>query len=144
MTASLAMRHPSLFLLGVLALGAGGSQEREEEPKKPELVLDGPQAQTLSPGLAAKGMGKVFRITARLEGDFDDPEEFYCLDQVWEWGDGTESVQETDCDPYEPGAEIQRRFENSHAYTYGRFTVHLRLVKRDETVIRGTLEIGVY
>lgn len=138
------MRHLAAALLaGIVSLGANPQQE-EETSRKPRLVLDGPQAQTLSPGLAAKRMGKVFPFTARLEGDLEDPEDFYCLDQIWEWGDGTESVQETDCDPYEPGAKIERDFAGKHAYSYGRFTVALRLVKRDETVIRGTLEIGVY
>lgn len=118
----------------------------QEEPSRdgPKLVIDGPRVQALNVGAAMKGMGKRFQFTARLEGELEDPEEFYCLDEIWEWGDGTESVHETDCDPYEEGAEVKREFRGSHGYTYGRYAVSLRLVRRGETVIRSTFDIEVH
>ena len=44
------------------------------------------------------------RVTAELEGEPDDPEKYYCLDEEWDWDDGRNpSLHEVDCDPFEPG-----------------------------------------
>lgn len=70
----------------------------------------------LKPGLAAQGFGKRVDVRARLEGDPDDPETYYCLDEIWDWGDGTESVSEPDCDPFEEGTDLKMNFMDTHYF----------------------------
>jgi hypothetical protein len=96
----------------------------------------------LLPGLAAKGYGKRVEVTARLEEDTEDPEAYYCLDEIWDWGDGTESVHENDCDPYEEDKEILRNFTDTHHYRPGEYAITLRLVRRDRTVVKGVIDVG--
>ena len=46
----------------------------------------------------------------------------------WEWGDGGKSVTEGDCDPWEPGMKIDRRYTGRHEYRYsGRYRVRVTL-----------------
>jgi hypothetical protein len=81
------------------------------------------------------------RISALLK-DLDKAEElekYYCLDEVWDWDDDTESEYSPDCDPYEPGTELKTQFGASHQYrTPGSFRIRLRLESNGKTVISGT------
>ncbi|MEE9263751.1 MAG: PKD domain-containing protein [Vicinamibacteria bacterium] len=85
------------------------------------------------------------RVTAELEGEPDDPEKYYCLDEEWDWGDDRNpSLHEVDCDPFEPGMEITRRFSSSNQYKYpGTYTIRLRLKNGRKTVISGTAKVQV-
>ncbi len=85
------------------------------------------------------------RVTAELEGETDDPEKYYCLDEEWDWGDDRNpSLHEVDCDPFEPGMEISRRFSSSNRYKYpGTYTIRLRLKNGRKTVISGTTKVQV-
>lgn len=85
------------------------------------------------------------RVAAELEGEFEDPEEYYCLDEEWEWDDDTHpSRREVDCDPYEPGMEVIRRFSGSHIYRYpGTYTIRLRLMLGDDTIISGSTQVEI-
>ena len=98
------MRSAKFFAALVLvALTAAASTARAPAlaGEKPRLVLKGPRLQMLKRGRAARSIR--VEVRARLEGDPDDPETYYCLDEIWDWGDGTESVREPDCDPFEEG-----------------------------------------
>ncbi len=85
------------------------------------------------------------RVTAELKGEPEDPEEYYCLDEEWEWDDGTNPARhEVDCDPYEPGMEITRRFSSSYEYRApGNYAVSLRLMLGDKTIVYGTTKVEV-
>ena len=85
------------------------------------------------------------RVTAELEGEPEDPEEYYCLDEEWEWDDGTNPARhEVDCDPYEPGMEITRRFSSTYQYRYpGTYTVSLRLMLGDKTIVYGRTQVQI-
>jgi len=109
-----------------------------------ELVVSAPRQHMLNPVMAARGFGKTVRFGARLSGDPEDNEEYYCLDEIWDWGDGTESVSEPDCDPYEAGVELQRDFSDTHTFGQGRWVVVFALMHLDEVVIKGTTEILVH
>jgi hypothetical protein len=111
---------------------------------KPRLVLDAPRVQTLLPGLAAKGYGKRVEVAARLEGEVEDPEAYYCLDEIWDWGDGTESVHQNERDPYEEGMEVPRSFTDTHHYRPCEYEITLRLVRRDHTVVKGVIDVRIH
>ena len=97
------------------------------------------------PGEARRPSLEV-RVTARLE-DLDtaeNPEDYYCLEEVWDWDDDTESVYEPDCDPYEPGADIETYFFGSHRFSLpGTYRVWLRLQRSGETVIAGNVMVRI-
>ena len=83
--------------------------------------------------------------TAELADGADDFQDFYCAKVVWEWGDGTESSAQDDCDPYEAGKSmIRRRYSNEHKYNDpGVYDVRFQLKQGDKTVGSTTLTLRV-
>ncbi len=53
------------------------------------------------------------RITGQLENleKVEDPEEYYCLEEIWDWDDETESEYAPDCEPFKEGAELKTQFQ---------------------------------
>ena len=115
-----------------------------QDAEKPELVINVPRHHMLSAVLAGKGYGKTIEFSARLKGELGETEEFYCLDEVWDWGDGTESVHEPDCEPYTPGTELKRDFSDSHAFGKGRWNIAFALMHLDEVVLKTNVDIRVH
>jgi len=115
---------------------------------EPELKLNAPPPRLLRPRMPNQRgrTGVSVRVTAQLENleDAENLEDYYCLEQVWEWDDDTESEYAPDCDPYEEGMEIQTRFSATHEYRYpGSYTVWLRLQYNGETVISGNTRVMI-
>ena len=139
------MRSAKFFAALVLvALTAAASTARAPAlaGEKPRLVLKGPRLQMLKRGRAARSIR--VEVRARLEGDPDDPETYYCLDEIWDWGDATESVREPDCDPFEEGTELKTNFTDTHYFGTGRWIITLALMDYDDIVIEGHLEIRIF
>jgi hypothetical protein len=126
----------------VLALIAGAPAFAQEEqdrpkPKKPSVSIKATPAISFSPARIV--------FTADLKGGSDDFEEFYCAAVTWEWGDGTESENVIDCEPYEPGkSKIQRHFTTRHQYeSSGEYRVVFRLKRQDKVVGSGSTVVRV-
>ena len=132
-----------LAVIAFVALSGTASTARAPGDK-PKLVLKTRRLQMLQPGHAARGLGKRVDVRARLEGDPDDPETYYCLDEIWDWGDGTESVSEPDCDPFEEGTELKKDFTDTHYFGPGAWTITLALMNGDEVVLDGHFEIRIF
>jgi hypothetical protein len=114
----------------------------------PELKLKGPRATFMKPRMPNERSRSAIsiRISAVLEDldEAEDLEEYYCLEQVWEWDDETDSEYGPDCDPYEEGMEIETRFSGTHQYRYpGTYTVWLRLQRNGDTVIAGNVRVQI-
>ena len=115
---------------------------------EPKLTLRAPRQLFLRPRMPGETRRPSLdvRITARLE-DLDtaeNPEDYYCLEEVWDWDDDTESVYEPDCDPYEEGSEIETYFFGSHRFSLpGTYRVYLRLQRSGETVIAGNVIVRI-
>ena len=115
---------------------------------EPRLVLRAPRQIRLRqrmPGESRRPSQDV-RVSARLENieEAENPEDYYCLEEVWDWDDDTESVYEPDCDPWEPGTDIETYFFNSHRFSLpGTYRVYLRLQRSGETVIAGNVNIRI-
>ncbi len=121
-----------LALTGGLRAGHADSRgEGREKPEKVALTLRVTPPISFSPA----------RVSAigEITGEPQPPDEalLYCAGVEWDWGDGTRSQVQSDCEPYEAGkSTIKKRFSAQHTYMYaGRFRVQLRLTRNEKTVL---------
>jgi hypothetical protein len=84
-------------------------------------------------------------LTAELKGGPDDSEELYCPSVEWEWGDGTKSQSNADCEPYEKGkTAIKRRYVIDHTFQTGNnYRVEFRLKQKNRVVAAGQTTVTV-
>jgi hypothetical protein len=135
------MKHAVGFAVALLILAVASPAVSGDKIK---LKMKGPRSVFMKPtGMYSHAPVRV-RISAELEGTFEDPERYYCLEEEWEWGDETESMHEPDCDPWEQGLPVTRNFASSHTFRYpGTYIIHLRLKMAGDTVIMGKHTIRV-
>jgi hypothetical protein len=139
------MRKLIILVVAVLLIPIASTSTLADGP---ELNVQSPRPLFMRPRMPNQRSrsGVTVRITARLEklDEAEDLEEYYCLDQVWEWDDDTDSEYAPDCDPYEEGTEIETRFSATHQYRYpGTYRVWLRLQRNGETVIAGSARVQI-
>jgi hypothetical protein len=66
-------------------------------------------------------------VTAELVGG-EDLEDFHCPGLEWDWGDGSRSAHEADCEPFGPGTVVDRRYGAHHVYRGpGEYDIRLSL-----------------
>lgn len=124
------------LLLGVVLLLASSTQAHQGKGK-PKLSLRSTPAVTFAPARVV--------VTAEVSDGADDYEDFYCAKVGWDWGDGSESSAQDDCDPYEAGkSQIRRRYSNEHRYdTPGQYEVRFSLRQGSKTVASTTLVLRI-
>jgi len=128
------MRFPPAAL-GFLALALATPVAAGPGAKKPRLDL------RASPRIAFSPV-EVLAV-AELNGG-DDLEEFYCPGLEWDWGDGDRSTHESDCAPFGPGAELDRRFSARHAYRRaGDYEVRVTLRRAERSIAMATVRVTV-
>lgn len=139
MTIRLVTRCAAVTLaVGVVAVAAVSAQEdKNRDVKKASLSLKASPTIVFSPARVV--------VTAELKGGAEDNAELYCPSLEWDWGDGTRSEANTDCEPFEAGkSTIQRRFTSSHTYNLaGSYRVQLRLKRGSKSVLGGHVSIQV-
>ncbi len=82
-------------------------------------------------------------VVAELRGG-DDLEELYCPEIEWDFDDGTKSLHEADCPPYEAGAAIERRYSIEHLYKRaGNYEIKVTLRRSNRTVMKATGRLNV-
>ena len=120
-------------VLSFLALPASaGDQARAG---KPRLELRATPRMAFSPVMVL--------ATAELRGG-ESAEEFYCPALEWEWDDGAKSSQESDCPPFAPGIELERRFTAEHAFRRpGTYNVTVRLKRSDRSIAVASTTVHV-
>ena len=53
----------------------------------------------------------------------------------WDWDDGSKSLHDSDCEPYQPGTKIERRFSSEHYYRRaGNYNIRAALKAQDKVV----------
>lgn len=120
------------FLL--LALATPG-QSGDAKSKRPRLDLRATPRMAMSPV-------NVLLIAELVGGD--EVEDYYCPGLEWEWGDGARSAHESDCAPFEPGVEFERRFSATHAYSRpGDYQVKVTLRRADRSLAAATVSVTV-
>ena len=84
-------------------------------------------------------------LTAELVGGDDRAEEYYCPAIEWNWDDGAKSVHEADCDPWQPGVELDRRFTATHAYrAAGTYRVTVTFRRADRAIAAANAQVTVH
>lgn len=130
------MPKAALALLAVLALaipGAVGSDD--DDGDRPEVHMRATPMFSFSPA--------SILFTAELKGG-DDVEELYCPEVEWDWDDGGRSVSEGDCDPWEAGTKIDRRYTNRHVFQHaGRYNVRVIFSKAGKKIMQQSVQITV-
>jgi hypothetical protein len=114
------------------------------------VALAGDAGKSRKPQLGLRASPKVafspveILLTGQLKGGAE-LEEFYCPGLEWDWGDGTRSAYESDCAPFEAGAELERFFSARHAYrSPGDYNVRLTLRRANRTVAVATVAVAVH
>jgi hypothetical protein len=135
----------SILFLVSLALGAARTSVLAEGP---QLKLKAPHMTFMRPRMPNEPRRPTvaIRVTAQIEkmDEIKDPEEYYCLEETWDWDDETESEYAPDCEPYQEGAELKTHFSASHEYRYpGTYTVYLRLTRNGKTILAGNTRIEI-
>ena len=130
------MTRAAVGLVLGLTLAPGLAGDTPKKPKKPSLEL------RVAPRMAFSPVTAFF--TAELTGG-DEVEELYCPEVLWEWGDGGKSVQEADCDPFEPGkTTIQRRYTAEHEYKRaGSYYAQVTLRRSERNVAAASVRLTV-
>jgi hypothetical protein len=123
-------------LLAALVLAAPGlASDNDKKGEKPDLHLRSTPRFAFSPA--------EILFTADLRGG-DDIEELYCPEVEWDWGDGGKSVSEGDCDPWEPGVEIERHYSKRHEYRYaGNYRVKVTFRKTGDAILSTSITVQV-
>lgn len=122
-----------LALTVIPALTAGTA---EDEPEKPSLNL------RVTPRMGFSPLSAL--VTLELKGG-GNHEDYYCPELEWEWGDGSRSEQESDCEPFVAGeTEIERRFTNRHTFQRsGNYRITVNLRRSDRTVAKTSVQLNV-
>lgn len=130
--------RPLLLAALLLAVSALGRAEPQAQGKgKPSIAV------RVNPSVAFPPARIV--ATAELSGGADDFQDFYCAKIEWEWGDGTRSEAQDDCDPYEAGKSlIRRRYTSEHKFDIaGQFDVRFSLKQNKKTVGSASFQVRV-
>ena len=105
---------------------AASAAAGEARARKPRLKVRTTHSHGFSPV-------QVMAVAELVGGE--DLEEYYCVGLEWDWGDGTRSYRESDCDPFETGMEVDRFFSARHVYRRpGLYRVRVSLVRAEREV----------
>ena len=117
-----------IIALGVPALAGGSRRPRVELRATPRMAF----------------LASDVLVAARLVGG-DEHEDFYCPEVEWEFGDGSRSRHQADCEPFKSGTPLERRFTASHAYRRpGNYEVRVTLRRSNRTLSVATTSVRVY
>jgi hypothetical protein len=118
-----------LSLLGITAWA------KDAKPKKPKLEL------RAAPRMGTSPVSIFF--TAELK-DGVDSEEFHCPALEWDWDDGARSTHEADCQPFQEGTPMERRFTAEHLFAHeGNYDVKVTLRHADRVIAATRVQVSV-
>jgi hypothetical protein len=124
----------SILVLALLVLGIT-AVAKDAKSKKPHLELRAAPRMATSPA-------SIF-FTAELK-DGADSEEFSCPSLEWDWDDGAHSSHEADCQPYQEGTPIERRFTAEHLFAHeGNYEVKVTMRNADHVIASSRVQVTV-
>ena len=127
----------AVVAVAVLASAHATAAQRDSDDKKPSLSLKATPPLGFSP--------LRVRVAVEVRGGRDDDEELYCAGTAWDWGDGTISESSSDCEPYEAGKSVMRRFySGEHVFRQGgTHKIMFRLKQKTKVVASATANVQV-
>ena len=129
------MRRLVAGLVVVIAAFGSTGASGSTKPQKPRLDLRATPRMAFSPAYVL--------LTAELVGG-DAVEEYYCPALEWNWGDGGKSVRESDCPPFQAGAELVRHFSAEHGYRHaGDYEITVTLRRANKSLAMASARINV-
>jgi len=103
--------------------------------KKPRLDVRVSPRVVMSPA-------RVLVVVELVGGD--DTEEYYCPGLNWDWGDGSRSFRESDCEPFEAGGSLERRFSATHVYgSPGDYSIRVTLRRAERDLASNSTQLMV-
>jgi len=114
----------ALVALALLAGTAGAAEDPEVELRPVRKIW-------ILPAGACE-VDVTFRLEVKDRGD----ERYYCPEVEWEWEDGSRSISESDCPPFDE-ADEDRRFVRRKTHGFqraGHWTITVRLSKAGELI----------
>jgi hypothetical protein len=85
---------------------------------------------------------EVFAMAELVGGE--DLEDFHCPGLEWDWGDGSRSAHEADCEPFGPGTVVDRRYAAHHVYRApGDYDIRLSLRRAGRVVSAASRRVQV-
>jgi PKD domain-containing protein len=126
----------ALMVLALVFSGPiGWAKDETPKGKKPKLELRAAPRMAVSPAQVL--------FTAELKGG-DDLEDFHCPEIEWDWDDGGKSDHETDCEPFEAGTQIERRFTKEHVFSrQGTYNVKVTMRRADRVIASSRVTVTV-
>jgi hypothetical protein len=122
--------------LGCLLIAALGVPAAAGEARRPRVEL------RATPRMAF--IASDVLVAAQLVGG-DEHEDFYCPELEWEFGDGSRSRHQADCEPFQPGTPLERRFTSRHVYRRpGDYEVRVTLRRSNRALAVATTRVRVY
>ena len=122
---------PLLLTLGTVVFWNCVPRAIAAENDRPRLTLKAKRFHFLPPRLPGRPLPtKNVRFSGHLRNieSAEDPSDYYCLREVWDFGNGRTSEHSYDCDPWKPGDEIETRFYSYAPYSEpGKHKVRLTL-----------------
>lgn len=130
------MRRSALWgLLVVLAMSMPGIAGAAG-PRRPRVEV------RATPRMAFPPVSVL--VVAQLVGG-DEHEDFYCPDVEWDFGDGSRSAQQADCEPFMDGMSLERNFMARHAYLRsGDYEVRVTLRRASRALAVATTRVTVH
>jgi hypothetical protein len=130
-------RRLALLALGLsVAVNTGQAArrgEKEKAPERPALKL------RATPGVAFPP-AEVF-LTAELV-DGVDQQDFHCPEIEWDFADGSRSVHQQDCEPFDAETKLERRFTRRHGFDApGQYQVVVTLRRSNRIVAQAATTI---
>jgi hypothetical protein len=107
-----------------------------EGPRRPKVEL------RASPRMAFGPVSVL--VVAQLQGG-DEHEDFYCPDLEWDFGDGSRSSRQADCEPFAQGMTLERHFMARHAYVRpGEYDVKVTFRRATRTLAVSSARVTVH
>ena len=129
------MRRLVAGLVVVIAAAGSTGASGSTKAQKPRLDLRATPRVAFSPAYVL--------LTAELVGG-DEVEEYYCPELEWNWGDGGKSVRESDCPPFQEGAELVRHFSAEHGYrSAGEYHITVTLRRANKPLAMASARVNV-
>src|SRR6266516_3247790 len=108
----------AVIISGILAVLFSGcsSHQSAMEKQKSEQATTGPVKLQITADLRQGFAPVSVSFKAELVGVSETDPAYYCLQEEWDFGDGSVSSDKPNCEPYAAGSKVTHEFFVEHVY----------------------------